>query len=71
MKAPQTIQILSYMKEHGSITPMEAVQHIGCMRLAARISELKDRGYNIKTELKTVATRDGTAKVASYSLVEE
>ena len=71
MKQTQADKVLFYMKSHGSITPLDAVKDIGCMRLAARISDLKKKGYIIKTDIKTVCTRDGTAKVASYSLVEE
>ena len=70
MKISQCDKILEYIKLHGSITPLDAVKHIGCMRLAARISDLKKLGYNIKTEKKKVITRDGTTIVASYSLEE-
>lgn len=71
MKQTQCDLILSYIKNHGSITPLEAIQHIGCMRLSARIADLKKRGYNIQTELQTVPTRDGTARVARYRLETE
>ena len=36
----QCEKVLEYMKEFGSITPIEAMQDIGCMRLAARIADL-------------------------------
>jgi Helix-turn-helix domain len=32
------------------ITPMEALEHIGSMRLAAHIEVLRKEGYNIVTE---------------------
>lgn len=43
----QCEKVLEYMKEFGSITPIEAMQDIGCMRLAARIADLVDQGYAI------------------------
>jgi len=33
------------------ITPAEALREFGCMRLAARISELKAKGYEILPEI--------------------
>ena len=41
--------ILLYMKEHGSITALDAMREFGCMRLAARISDLREKGYDIET----------------------
>ena len=40
-------QVLEYMKEHGSITSLEAIRAFGCTRLSGRIFDLKRRGYNI------------------------
>ena len=42
--------IFLYIKEHGTITPMEALMHIGCFRLSARIRELREEGHDITTE---------------------
>lgn len=39
--------ILRYITVHGSITAAEAFQAIGCMRLSARIWDLKHMGFNI------------------------
>lgn len=52
--------ILDYMREHGSITPMEAIRELGCTRLGARIWDLihKD-GYNIVVETVTEKNRFG------------
>lgn len=41
--------IIMYMKDHGSITPLDALREFGCMRLAARIADLKERGYRIES----------------------
>lgn len=45
----QCERILRHLKEFGTITPIEALSEYGCMRLAARIADLKSRGFNIKT----------------------
>lgn len=58
--------ILKHLKTHGSITARQAANFIGCMRLAARIAELKAEGYPIVTEMITVRTKSGTAVVARY-----
>ena len=47
----QNTEILNYLKEHGDITPMQALAHCGCFRLAARIGELRDAGWMIDTEM--------------------
>ena len=36
--------ILEYMEKHGSITPLEAQRELGCMRLGARIWDLRHEG---------------------------
>lgn len=48
-KRSQCDMILLYLKEHGSITALDAIREFGCMRLAARISDLRERGYDIET----------------------
>lgn len=60
--------VLEYIERNGSITPLEAQKHIGCLRLGARIWDLKHDGYNIVTEMVRVPTRRGWAFVARYSL---
>jgi hypothetical protein len=47
----QTENLLRYMKSR-PIDPATAVQVFRCYRLAARILELRDRGYNIITTMK-------------------
>lgn len=39
----QTDRVLMYMRDFGSISPLEAMRDLGCMRLAARISDLKKK----------------------------
>ena len=51
--------IVAYIRKHGSITQMEATEHIGCTRLAARIADLKKKGYVIGSEMVKGTNRHG------------
>ena len=55
----QTERVLDYMREHGSITQLEALNELGVFRLASRISDLKRRGYSIVGERVEVKNRYG------------
>lgn len=55
----QTEMILGHLKEHGSITPLEAIRDYGIMRLGARIWDLRDKGYEIETQTETKKNRFG------------
>lgn len=69
--APQEKAVLMYILEHGEITPLDAMQNLHCMRLAARISDLKAKGYDIRTKMvrgEDARTGKHTA-YASYYLV--
>lgn len=61
----QNDKILRYMQETGGITPMEAIEQFGCMRLAARISDLKAQGVPIKKE--TVKRRNRFGEPVSFA----
>lgn len=66
----QCEKIVEYMKTHGSITARQAY-HLGIMRLASRISELRAAGMRIKTEDVKVKNRDGSfSYIAKYSFLE-
>ena len=68
-KKSQKEMILAYLEQNGSITPLEAQKLFGCMRLGARIWDLRRDGYDIQKEMVTVETRNGgTATVARYRL---
>lgn len=61
--------ILDYIAEFGSITPLEAIQDLGIMRLASRISDLKRKGYNIISENVTIKNRYGEkCSIKRYSI---
>lgn len=72
MKPTHCEMILGYMRHFGSITPMDAMQDLGCMRLAARIADLRDQGYSIGRRTKKCTNRYGnTVSFAEYYLKEE
>lgn len=43
--------VLDYLKKYGTITPYEALLHIGTMKLSTRISELKKEGHLFGSEM--------------------
>ena len=58
-RTTQNSKILRYLEEHGSITPREAMM-FGCMRLAARVKELRSAGHKIEREMVSMTDEDGT-----------
>ena len=48
-KVKQTEKVLRYMQEFGSITSLQAMQDLGVMRLASRITDLKQSGYDVQS----------------------
>ena len=60
----QCSDILTYLQSGRSLTPLEALDLFGCMRLGARIWELKGEGYDIESHTLEV----GGKHVAVYSL---
>lgn len=59
MKATQTERVLKYIEDFGSITQLEALNDLGVMRLASRISDLKKLGYPITSNVEAVKNRYG------------
>ena len=45
----QQERILTFLQNHGSITSLEAMQELRIYRLAARIKDLRDKGWRITT----------------------
>lgn len=67
----QNEMVLAYMRDNGSITPKEAMNELGCMRLGARIYDLKRRGVEIRREMVRQANRYGKeVSFARYRLAE-
>ena len=68
----QTQKIYRYMKQYGSITPLEALQEFGCMRLAARISDLRHMGVKIQSKNASSVNQYGeVVHFARYTLNEQ
>ena len=71
-KVTQCDLVLEFMAANGSITPVEALDELGCMRLASRISDLKRMGHSIRKEMVEKKNRFGeTVRFARYSIAEE
>lgn len=71
-KTTQNDRILEYITENGSITQIQALQDIGCMRLASRISDLRRQGYNIVSESVAIKNRYGEkCYIKKYSFGED
>lgn len=68
----QKEMVLQYIKDFGSITPMEAFSDLGITKLATRVSEMKSEdGIEFKTEMVHGTNRYGKrTRYARYSLVE-
>lgn len=65
----QSDMVLAYMRDNGSITPWEALREIGCMRLGARIYDLRMAGHEIHAENVREKNRWGrTVCYARYTL---
>lgn len=71
MKLKQTDKILRHLHDYGTINPIEALNEYGIMRLASRICDLKDMGYNIETTATKSINRYGEPVwYATYKLEE-
>ena len=63
--------ILQYIKDYGSITPMQAFSDLGITKLATRISEMRRDGLKFKIETVSVKGRYGRiVSYAKYSFLE-
>lgn len=66
MKKEQKPQVLSYLKKHKTITPLQALSKFGCYRLSSIINRLRNDGYKIITILTD--QKKGGNKYAKYKL---
>ena len=65
--ASQCAQIKQWLEDGKTITSLEALQQFGCMRLASRIHDLRERGVGIHAE--RVTTPSGKY-VTRYSIAQ-
>ncbi len=65
----QCERLLEHLKLGLPLTAHKALYGYGCQRLAARMWDLKQLGYQIERRMVEVPTRDGRkARVAEYTL---
>ena len=60
----QNMAILSHLKSGKTVTSLEALNLFGCLRLGARISELRSLRWPINTDMINV----GKKRIAKYSI---
>ena len=66
----QCERLLEHLKLGLPLTAHKALYGYSCLRLAARIHDLKQMGHQIEKTMIEVPTRNGgTARVAEYRLV--
>lgn len=64
--------IIQYLKDFGSITPMEAFADLGITKLATRISEMRKEGMQFKIQSVKGKNRYGKpTRYARYSFPEK
>ena len=65
----QREQILDWLSQGHTLTPVEALHRFGCLALSQRCGELKRLGHPIQAELIAVKSTRGVKHVARYSMV--
>ena len=70
MKLLQRQMMLNHLLEHKEITGLEALQKYGILCYTKRISELRNQGYQIKTEWVTKRSKFGNKRFAKYILIK-
>lgn len=59
----QSKMILRYLETRKrGLTPLDALEKFGCMRLSARIHDLRQEGHEIETYMEEEVYDDGTKK---------
>ena len=58
----QNALIKGWLLNGHSITQLDALKMFGCFRLSARIANLREKGYDIVTEIVTINDK----RVANY-----
>ena len=69
---PQHQRVLDYLQNGLTINRLQGWDYLGILELPARITELRQKGYEIKTRMITVKNRFGdNVRVAEWSLNED
>lgn len=67
----QRAAIRTFLEHGNALTGLQALNHFGCARLAARIDELRQAGMPIETRWLRLQNRQGKwVRVAEYRLAE-
>lgn len=70
-KSSQCQRIIDYIVKHGSISSSQAMDDLGCFRLASRIHDLKRKGFPIIDSWAEGKNRFGdTTRYKVYGLEE-
>ena len=65
----QNERVINYLTHNAHITQFEATSELGILRLASRINDLKNDGWDIGSEMVKVTNRFGEdCRVARYAL---
>ena len=68
----QKQRIIRHLNDKGAITSREAMNEYGIMRLSSRVCELRDEGYNIRSEFVSSINRyNEPVSFSKYSLVNK
>lgn len=66
-KISQNERILNYLMTGKSLTAIKALTKFHCLRLAARINNLREAGHKIKSTL--ITTEYSNKQVSEYRLI--
>lgn len=64
----QTTRVLQYMKDHGSISQMEATNNLCITRLASRIHDITKMGISVNKRTEYGENEYGKYHFTRYSL---
>lgn len=68
----QISDIIHHLRKYKSITSMEAIRRYGATRLSGIIYLLKERGFEIETEMVETKNRYGhVTRIAVYHLIKD
>lgn len=59
MKVTQKEKIINYIQKFGSVTSWEAYRDLGITQFAARVKELKEKGYEFETKWEKNENKEG------------
>lgn len=66
-KKTQCEEIMEWLEEYGHISPIEALREMGCMRLSARIYDLRKKGHN-EIETMMVSRKNWKGRNIKYAV---